>query len=52
MQEEYVTGDEVGDLPCKHRFHVDCIQEWMGLKNWCPICKLSAALSNNSSSPH
>ncbi|XP_047152639.1 probable E3 ubiquitin-protein ligase HIP1 isoform X2 [Vigna umbellata] len=51
-QEEYVIGDEVGDLPCKHRFHVDCIQEWMGLKNWCPICKLSAALSNNSSSPH
>ncbi|XP_027940872.1 probable E3 ubiquitin-protein ligase RHG1A isoform X1 [Vigna unguiculata] len=51
-QEEYVIGDEVGDLPCNHRFHVDCIQEWMGLKNWCPICKLSAALSNNSSSSH
>ncbi|KAL9330947.1 hypothetical protein ACSQ67_000557 [Phaseolus vulgaris] len=51
-QEEYVIGDELGDLPCKHRFHVVCIEEWMGLKNWCPICKLSAALSNNSSSPH
>ncbi|CAJ1972200.1 unnamed protein product [Sphenostylis stenocarpa] len=51
-QEEYVIGDEIGDLPCKHRFHVTCIQQWLGLKNWCPVCKLSAALSNNSSSPH
>ncbi|XP_027331856.1 uncharacterized protein LOC113847149 isoform X2 [Abrus precatorius] len=51
-QEEYVIGDEVGSLQCKHRFHVICIQEWLRLKNWCPICKVSAALSNSSSLPH
>ncbi|RDX79019.1 putative E3 ubiquitin-protein ligase HIP1, partial [Mucuna pruriens] len=50
-QEEYVAGDEVGVLQCEHRFHVVCIQEWLRLKNWCPICKVSAAQSK-SSSPH
>ncbi|KAJ1425746.1 Zinc finger, RING-type [Sesbania bispinosa] len=48
-QEEYIVGDEVGRLQCEHKFHVVCIQEWLGLKNWCPICKESAALSNSSS---
>ncbi|KAG0482454.1 hypothetical protein HPP92_010538 [Vanilla planifolia] len=42
-QEEYVVGEEVGRLQCDHRFHVDCIREWLRLKNWCPICKTAAA---------
>lgn len=50
-QEEYVAGDEVGRLQCAHKFHVICIEDWLRLKNWCPFCKESAALSNSSSSP-
>ncbi|XP_038898034.1 uncharacterized protein LOC120085870 [Benincasa hispida] len=45
-QEEYVTGDEVGKLQCAHKYHVVCIQQWLRLKNWCPICKSSAAASH------
>ncbi|KAK6274250.1 hypothetical protein POUND7_011333 [Theobroma cacao] len=41
-QEEYVIGDEVGRLQCEHRYHVACIQQWLRVKNWCPICKASA----------
>lgn len=44
-QEEYVFGDELGRLHCEHRFHLGCIQQWLRLKNWCPICKASAAPS-------
>ncbi|KAJ0248599.1 hypothetical protein HA466_0156750 [Hirschfeldia incana] len=44
-QEEYVDGEEVGTLPCQHRYHVSCAQQWLRLKNWCPICKTSAAES-------
>ncbi|KAJ6915389.1 E3 ubiquitin-protein ligase MBR2-like isoform X1 [Populus alba x Populus x berolinensis] len=48
-QEEYADGDEVGRLPCEHRYHVACIHQWLSLKNWCPICKTSAAPSSSSS---
>ncbi|CAH2044381.1 unnamed protein product [Thlaspi arvense] len=41
-QEEYVDGDEVGTLPCQHMYHVSCGQQWLRMKNWCPICKSSA----------
>lgn len=50
-QEEYLTGAEVGRLPCEHRYHVECIRQWLGLKNWCPICKVAAATSANEP-PH
>ncbi|XP_022936931.1 uncharacterized RING finger protein P4H10.07-like isoform X2 [Cucurbita moschata] len=43
-QEEYASGDEVGRLQCEHKYHVACIQQWLRMKNWCPICK-STALS-------
>ncbi|KAK4277083.1 hypothetical protein QN277_015135 [Acacia crassicarpa] len=49
-QEEYVEAEEVGSLKCEHRYHVGCIQQWLRLKNWCPICKASAAPSHSSSS--
>ncbi|KAJ4835881.1 hypothetical protein Tsubulata_030861 [Turnera subulata] len=49
-QEEYVVGDETGRLKCEHRYHVVCIQQWLRMKNWCPICKASAAPSSSSSS--
>ncbi|XP_010422822.1 PREDICTED: probable E3 ubiquitin-protein ligase RHG1A [Camelina sativa] len=41
-QEEYVDGDEVGTMPCQHMYHVSCVQQWLRMKNWCPICKTSA----------
>ncbi|KAL4318721.1 hypothetical protein GQ457_18G000490 [Hibiscus cannabinus] len=51
-QEEYVVGDEVGRLQCEHRYHVSCIQQWLRLKNWCPICKASAEAMLPSCSSH
>ncbi|KAL9252217.1 putative E3 ubiquitin-protein ligase HIP1 [Drosera capensis] len=38
-QEEYEEGVEMGRLRCEHRYHVGCIQKWLRLKNWCPVCK-------------
>lgn len=46
-QEEYVIGEEIGSLPCQHRFHVECIRQWLRLKSWCPICKAAAASFKN-----
>ncbi|KAB1204432.1 hypothetical protein CJ030_MR8G028172 [Morella rubra] len=49
-QEEFVVGDDMGRLRCEHGYHAVCIQQWLRLKNWCPICKASAAPSPSSSS--
>lgn len=43
-QEEYMEGDEIGQLDCSHGYHTACIKQWLVLKNQCPICK-AAALS-------
>ncbi|CAA0397133.1 putative chromatin regulator PHD family [Arabidopsis thaliana] len=45
-QEEYTIGDEVGRLHCEHTYHVKCVQEWLRMKSWCPICKATAETSS------
>lgn len=42
FQEEYEAGDEMGKLGCEHRYHLECVNQWLRLKNWCPICKAAA----------
>ncbi|PAN34324.1 hypothetical protein PAHAL_6G084700 [Panicum hallii] len=42
-QEEYFSGVEVAKMACEHYYHVTCIQQWLGQKNWCPICKSVAS---------
>ena len=34
-----MEGERIGRLDCMHIFHLDCIKQWMELKNVCPICK-------------
>ncbi|CAH8387462.1 unnamed protein product [Eruca vesicaria subsp. sativa] len=45
-QEEYSTGDEVGRLHCEHGYHLKCVQEWLRMKSWCPMCKTNADTSS------
>jgi len=36
----YVPGERIRLLPCVHRFHVDCIDQWLKKHTTCPLCKL------------
>lgn len=36
---DYRNGDKLRCLPCFHRFHQKCIDEWLIIKNECPLCK-------------
>jgi hypothetical protein len=36
---EFREGDIVGDIPCGHMFHKDCLKSWIRRrKNHCPLC--------------
>ncbi|XP_023737146.1 probable E3 ubiquitin-protein ligase HIP1 isoform X1 [Lactuca sativa] len=41
-QEEFIAGDEIGRMGCNHGYHAVCVNQWLQLKNWCPVCKASA----------
>ncbi|CAN0860138.1 Probable E3 ubiquitin-protein ligase ZFP1 [Linum grandiflorum] len=47
-QEEYADEEEVGRLRCEHKYHLKCIQQWLRVKNWCPVCKASAVSDSSS----
>ncbi|CAL1414481.1 unnamed protein product [Linum trigynum] len=35
----YRDDDELKELPCSHLFHASCVDIWLKLKAFCPLCK-------------
>jgi hypothetical protein len=33
------VDDGVWQLPCNHRFHTECIGEWLQRETRCPVCR-------------
>ena len=38
-RDDFVTGDHVTQLPCRHLFHENCFNEWSLTKANCPYCQ-------------
>ncbi|KAG2486682.1 hypothetical protein HYH03_014612 [Edaphochlamys debaryana] len=36
---EFEDGERIKHLPCKHFYHVPCIDQWLGRDITCPLCK-------------
>lgn len=36
---EHSAGETVKKMPCKHKFHSDCILPWLAKTNSCPLCR-------------
>jgi len=37
--EQYTTGEQVTQLPCKHAFHESCVMPWLKIHSTCPSCR-------------
>ncbi|KAJ9187476.1 hypothetical protein P3X46_002931 [Hevea brasiliensis] len=37
--EEWELGGLAKEMPCKHRFHANCIEKWLGIHGSCPVCR-------------
>ncbi|OMO82513.1 Zinc finger, RING-type [Corchorus olitorius] len=37
--EEWKHGEVVKEMPCKHKFHGECIEKWLGVHGSCPVCR-------------
>jgi hypothetical protein len=36
----FADGDRIGNLEvCDHKFHVNCLKQWLRRKNTCPLCQ-------------
>ncbi|CAN1331342.1 E3 ubiquitin-protein ligase At4g11680 [Linum perenne] len=44
----YGDDDELKELPCSHLFHASCVDIWLKLKAFCPLCKcrIDRAIAN------
>ena len=38
-QEKFGFLDKICELPCGHRFHQDCVNNWFKQKTTCPLCR-------------
>ena len=36
---ELEDGERIGDIPCGHLLHKECLKDWLVRKNKCPLCQ-------------
>ena len=45
LEDIHVKDDDLVELACCHKFHRDCIKNWLTRSNSCPLCKRSVKVT-------
>lgn len=46
--EDFIDGEVMRILPCKHKFHAICVDPWLlNSSSQCPLCRVDLSLQNN-----
>ncbi|ERN20675.1 hypothetical protein AMTR_s00070p00189230 [Amborella trichopoda] len=45
-QVDYEEGEALVNLPCKHAYHLECINNWFQINKVCPVCNKEVSTLN------
>ncbi|KAH9488195.1 hypothetical protein Btru_064810 [Bulinus truncatus] len=43
---DYQHGEEMRNLPCRHNFHMVCVDQWLKINATCPVCRAEVKKSS------
>ncbi|CAO2184926.1 unnamed protein product [Urochloa humidicola] len=48
--EDYAPGERAREMPCRHRFHANCIVPWLEMHSSCPVCRFQLPADDGNKS--
>ncbi|XP_050384337.1 uncharacterized protein LOC126800948 [Argentina anserina] len=45
--DEFTAGKYAAQMPCLHSFHTPCIEKWLRLSHYCPICRYEMPVADD-----
>ncbi|CAH9093882.1 unnamed protein product [Cuscuta epithymum] len=49
--DDFEIGSEAKEMPCKHKFHSECIIPWLDLHSSCPVCRYQLPFDDGPNGP-
>lgn len=43
--ENYKNGETICNTECNHEFHFDCLEEWIQIRQNCPLCRQDVSVN-------